>query len=73
MANFAVIQNNIVVDLIIAESEDIATSLTGLQCVQYGEEERIGRYWEYDGTKFTNPNPPVSIEERLGIDTTGSD
>jgi hypothetical protein len=36
MPNFAVIKNNIVDNIIIANSLEIAESVVGLQCVEYG-------------------------------------
>ena len=53
MANFAVIENNILTNLIIADTLEIAESLTGNKCVEYNEENDyvlIGS--KYDGTNF---------------------
>lgn len=35
MPNFAVIKNNIVNNIIVADSLEIAENVTGLQCVEY--------------------------------------
>ena len=58
MANFAVIKNNILSNLIIADSLEIAESVTGNKCVEYNEENDyvfIGS--TYDGTSFIPPAP----------------
>lgn len=58
MANFAVIENNILTNLIIADSLEIAKSLTGKKCIEYDPENDyvfIGS--KYDGTQFIPPAP----------------
>lgn len=60
MPNFAVIENNIVVNVIVADSAEIANQLTGLTCIEYDiDKKNVGRFWEYDGENFINPNPPI--------------
>jgi hypothetical protein len=39
MANFAVIQHGVVINIVEAESKEIAESVTGFQCVAYTYEE----------------------------------
>ena len=52
MAKFAVIENNIVVNVIIADSLEMAEAATEKQCVEYTDENPavIGKGW--DGTTF---------------------
>ena len=40
MGNFAVIQNNQVVNLILAESKNAAEDVTGLECVEYDDSSK---------------------------------
>ena len=55
MANFAVIENDVVVNIIDAPSKEIAEEATGSICIEYTNESpaRIG--WTYDGDQFTDP------------------
>jgi hypothetical protein len=55
MANYAVIQNNIVTNVIVADSKEIAEEVTGLVCIEYTEENPAGIGWVYDGTNFIAP------------------
>lgn len=64
MPNFAVINNNQVINLIICESKELAESITNFLCIEYTSENPTDIGWNYDGTKFVNPNAPiVSVEE----------
>lgn len=60
MANYAVVQNDKVVNIIVADSKEIAEEVTGLVCIEYTEENPAGIGWDWDGIKFTNP---FAIEE----------
>ena len=56
MANIAVIQNEIVVNTIIADSVEIAEEITGLKCIEFLPPDfpaAIG--WLYNGEIFINP------------------
>ena len=56
MANYAVIKDGIVTNVIVAESQEIAESVTGLTCVEFQLEPGApGIGWSYDGTVFTAP------------------
>ena len=56
MANFAVINNGIVVNVILADSKEIAEDVTGLTCIEYEFEPGApGIGWAYNGTVFTAP------------------
>jgi hypothetical protein len=57
MSNFAVIKNNQVVNLIVADTKEIAEQVTKLLCVQYTDVNSTGIGWEYDGTGFIGAKP----------------
>ena len=59
MANYAVIQNNKVINVIVADSKAIAEDVTGHTCIEYTSESPAGIGYTWDGTNFV---PPV-IEE----------
>ena len=63
MATFAVINNGIVENCIVADSLDIAQEVTGLTCVEYTNENAPSIGYLYDNGIFTNPNPPVEAEQ----------
>jgi hypothetical protein len=56
MATFAVIENEKVINIIIAESKTIAQELTGKVCAEYTNEDPAGIGWTYDGTNFISPD-----------------
>jgi hypothetical protein len=56
MANYAVIKDGLVTNVIVAESQEIAESVAGLTCVEVNNEPGApGIGWSYDGTDFTAP------------------
>jgi hypothetical protein len=59
MKTYAVIQNNKVINVIVAESKEIAEEVTNFTCVEYAPDSGVGLDWIYDGTDIT----PPSIEE----------
>jgi hypothetical protein len=64
MFNYAVIKDGIVDNVIVAESKEIAESVTGLTCVEYNSEPGApGIGWSYDGTSFIAPVIEVPEEE----------
>jgi hypothetical protein len=63
MATFAVIENDKVVNTIVADSKEIAELVTGQTCVEYTDENRAGIGWTYDGEKFIEPMPVITVEE----------
>jgi hypothetical protein len=66
MSNFAVVEDGIVLNIIVAESKEIAESLVGKTCIEYTDENVafIGLGW--DGTRFENPPPPpVPVVEHI--------
>jgi len=63
MAFFAVIgADNIVENVIIADSLEIANEITGKNCVEYTEQHPAGIGWTYAGTHFIQPQLPITDE-----------
>ena len=56
MPNFAVLNNNIVVNRIVADSKEIAQQFVGLDCVEYLDENPLEIGYIYDGENFNAPN-----------------
>lgn len=52
MANFAVIENNKVINIVIAESKTIAEEITNKTCVEYTESNPAFIGSIYNGTNF---------------------
>jgi hypothetical protein len=64
MANYAVIKNGIITNVIVAESQEIAESVTGLTCIEFQLEPGApGIGWSYNGTDFTAPVIEEPAEE----------
>lgn len=57
MANFAVIENGIVTNTIVADSKAIAEEVTGKTCVEYTNSNPACIGLGYDGTTFEQPAP----------------
>jgi hypothetical protein len=55
MANFAVIKDGVVTNVIVADTKEIAELVTGLTCVEYTDENPAGIGWTYDGSVFAAP------------------
>lgn len=55
MANYAVIADNKVVNVIVADSKEIAEAVTNLTCVEITEENIAGIGWTYNGSTFEQP------------------
>jgi hypothetical protein len=53
--NFAVISGNNVVNVIVADSKEIAEEVTNLLCIEYTDENPAGIGWTYDGVNFIGP------------------
>jgi hypothetical protein len=58
--NYAVIENNKVVNIIVAESLDIAEAVTGKQCVVCEDDDTPDIGCDYDGFKFIKKQPHPS-------------
>jgi hypothetical protein len=59
MATFAVIENNKVVNLILAETKNDAELATNKFCVEYTTENSAGIGYTYNGTEFVAPEAPT--------------
>ena len=57
MANFAIVKENIVENVIVAQSLEIAQEITGNTCIEYTDENPAGIGWTWNGTKFIAPSP----------------
>lgn len=55
MKTFAVIEEQKVVNIIIADSKEIAEETTGKLCIEYTEKNPAGIGWDYDGVLFIPP------------------
>ena len=53
---FAVISHNTIINVIVADTKEIAETVSGRTCVEYTDEKPAGIGWTYDGINF---NPPV--------------
>jgi hypothetical protein len=66
MANYAVIQNGIVTNIIVADTKEIAETVTGLTCIENENlPGTLGIGWSYDGTTFTAPVIELPTEETI--------
>lgn len=55
MAKFAVIENEKVINLIVADTKEIAETATGFTCVEFTSEDKIDIGDNWDGSEFTKP------------------
>jgi len=60
MANFAVIENNNVINTIVAESKTIAEQVTGKTCIEYTDANPACINGTYNGSVFISPKPYAS-------------
>jgi len=61
--NFAVINDGVVENCIVADSIEVAQEVTGKDCVEYDSTQNVSIGFSYSGGVFTNPNPFTPIEE----------
>ena len=57
MAIYAVIENNTVINVIVADSKEIAEEVTGKLCIKSTQDNGAGIGFAFDGEKFINPAP----------------
>ena len=57
MPNFAIIEDNIVTNIIVAESKAIAEEVTGKICVEYTDVNPAGIGFIYNETTFEQAQP----------------
>jgi hypothetical protein len=62
MNTFAVIEDNKVINIIVADTKEIAEQVTGQTCVEYTEENPVGIGYTYDGENFIEPEPIINEE-----------
>jgi hypothetical protein len=60
MTKFAIVENNQVTNIIVADDAEIAVAVSraGSIAVEYTDENPAGIGWTYDGTKFVAPIVP---------------
>jgi hypothetical protein len=63
MATFAVINNGVVQNCIVADSLAIAEAVTGFVCIEYTAENVAEIGYLYENETFINPNLPVETEQ----------
>ena len=56
MTKFAVLLENYVTNVIVADTKEVAEQVTNATCIEYNETNPAGIGYHYDGEKF---NPPV--------------
>ena len=61
--NFAVIHNDIVENVIVCESKELAEQVTGKTCVVYTDSNPAHIGLGYDGTTFEQPAKPEPVVE----------
>lgn len=64
MATFAVIKDNAVINIIVADTKEIAEEATGFECVEYTSEDEVHIDDIWDGTSFSKP-----VIEAPAVDT----
>lgn len=57
MANYAIIENNIVTNVIVADTLEIAETITGMLCIESTDLNSANVGGTYDGFHFTPPSP----------------
>jgi hypothetical protein len=69
MTKYAVINENVVVNLILADSVEIAEQVTGHTCIECTDllNPNIGYLW--DGDSFTVPETPIVEDEPVETPT----
>lgn len=69
MANYAVIDNEKVVNVVVADSIETAEQVTGKTCIEYTEEAPLGVNWYWDATAdaYIMPAPYASWIYNYGL------
>ena len=55
MANYAVMKNNKVSNVIVADTKEVAEEITSSVCIEYTEVNPAGIGWTYNGSTFEQP------------------
>lgn len=61
MANFYVVKDDKVENIIVAESKEVAEAVTGLPCYEYEMSNQPNIGWEFDGKSFVKPKIDVTL------------
>lgn len=59
MAKFAIVQNNLVTNIIVADTKEIAEQVTNATCIEFSIQNPAGIGWTWDGTEFV----PIAEEQ----------
>ena len=62
MATFAVMSDNYVTNVIVADTKEVAEEVTNATCIEYDETNPAGIGYHYDGEKFNLPEPTEPTE-----------
>lgn len=65
MGNFAVIENGVVENIIVADNEEIAISVTGKDCVEYFEDNPAHIGLKFDSKKKVFEQPLIIKTEPI--------
>lgn len=58
MAKYGVVENKIITNVIVAESKELAESITGQECIEYTHNELgVGWYWNDEINQYIEPCP----------------
>jgi len=57
MGLFAVVENGIITNLIVADSKEVAELVSGHSCVEYAEGTHVDLGWEVIDGSIIDPNP----------------
>lgn len=62
MGIFGVIDNNIITNVIVADSKEIAETVAQKECIEQTEQNQlgIGYYWSEEWNKYISPSPFLS-------------
>jgi len=55
MATWAVLSGNSVVNIIVADTKEVAEAVTNATCIEYTNENPAGIGWTWDGKNFISP------------------
>ena len=59
MTYFAVLDNNVVVNTIVADTKQVAEEITNATCIEYNQTSPAGIGYFYDGENFNPPTEPT--------------
>lgn len=62
MKTFAVIENEVVTNIIVCDDLETAEQVTQTLCIEYTEDSPVHIGWIYDGENFINPTTEDPVE-----------